>query len=176
MAAVSNRARGCFKRENMEQKVGENPSFQGEEGNDQGNRKASLVPNTRCTDLMHLPVAVMGGLCPLPTRFEEPRCLAHPRPRSLCSCVRTPGRKRGEGLQASCLPRATNLPGAAAPPPQGGRCRAGGRGVRVPSHVAAAPGQTMGSHAAAPPALHGLPPPRGLHLHWSQPLSQRHRG
>lgn len=45
----------------MEQKVGENPSFQGEEGNDQGNRKASLVPNTRCTDLTHLPVAAMGG-------------------------------------------------------------------------------------------------------------------
>lgn len=82
-----------------------------------------------------------GGLCPFPTRFEEPRCLAHPRPRSLCFCVRTPGRKRGEGLQASCLPRATNLPGAAAPPPQRGRCGAGGRGARVPSHVAAAPGR-----------------------------------
>lgn len=44
----------ALQEKNREQKVGENPSFQGKEGNDQENRKASLVPNTRRPDLTNL--------------------------------------------------------------------------------------------------------------------------
>lgn len=44
----------ALQEKNREQKVGENPSFQGKEGNDQENRKASLVPNTRHPDLTNL--------------------------------------------------------------------------------------------------------------------------
>lgn len=51
----------ALQEKNREQKVGENPSFQGKEGNDQENRKVSLVPNTRRPDLT-------PPHCPLPDR------------------------------------------------------------------------------------------------------------
>lgn len=114
----------------MEQKVGENPSFQGEEGNDQGNRKASLVPNATSP-------RQPWGARPPP---QAPRGA----PAAFVPARGPPAGSEGQVYE----PRATNLPGAEPPLPRGGRRGAGGRGTRVPSHVAAAAGQTMGARAA----------------------------
>lgn len=78
-----------------------------------------------------------GGLGPLPRHHEEP-----PPPLFL----REDPRQEARGRFTSPEPQICR--GLSPPLPRGGRRGAGGRGTRVPSHVAAAAGQTMGAHAA----------------------------
>lgn len=78
-----------------------------------------------------------GGLGPLPRHHEEPPPPLFPR---------EDPRQEARGRFTSPEPQICR--GLSPPLPRGGRRGAGGRGTRVPSHVAAAAGQTMGAHAA----------------------------
>lgn len=129
-----------YKRKNREQKVGENPSFQGKEGNDQENRKASLVPNTQRPDLTNLPAASPAPATGWPPRHGDRWPLA----------LFVPGKgpwNAGEGRAVSfvlaqrpsiCWGGRRLLPPQ---PPAPGPLA----GLTALAHVAAAsPGQTMG--------------------------------
>lgn len=157
----------ALQEKNREQKVGENPSFQGKEGNDQENRKVSLVPNTRRPDLT-------PPHCPLPDRSARaghsfPGTAWHGGPSPslfLRRDPRTPGRA---GLRALCSPRAQHLPGAGAPPAAGPLA-----GLTALAHVAAGAnnGMALGCRARhARPSSSSSSPQRALPATGSWPLS-----